>query len=147
MDQWGTFITGSYEERWCSFMDNLELQEKKLKRSLQADRMRMVEQLYMVVLDLLETYMRHLAPSGQAPEWYGEPAARARGVRRLPRGPPDEDFWLDVLAYAWPRLTEGLMLSQTSTLTYWRKISRVVGIHRELADRPPRMENARGSAA
>ncbi len=40
-------------------MGDLELQ-KEFKRSLQADRMRMVKELYMAVLDLLESDM-HLA--------------------------------------------------------------------------------------
>lgn len=88
-------------------MDDLEFQ-KEFKRSLQADRMRMVEDLYMVVLDLLETQMDYLALAGKPrsgmaalPLGLGEFAASRGGL-------PDEDFWLDMLAFAWPRLTEGL---------------------------------------
>ena len=89
-------------------MGDLEPQEKELKRSLQTDQMRMVEELYMRVLDLLEIHMRCLALAGKPgsdmvnlPLGLGEFAA-SRG------GSPDEDFWLDVLEYVWPRLTEGL---------------------------------------
>ena len=88
-------------------MDDLELQ-KEFKRSLQADHMRMVEDLYMVVLDLLETQMDYLALAGKPlsgmadlPLGLGEFAASRGGL-------PDEDFWLDMLAFAWPRLTKGL---------------------------------------
>ena len=89
-------------------MDDLELQKKELKRSLQADHMRMVERIYMAVLDSLETRMHYLALVGKSdsdmaalPLGLGEFAA-SRG------GPPDEDFWLDVLAFVWSRFTEGL---------------------------------------
>lgn len=88
-------------------MDDLELQ-KEFKRSLQADHMRMVEEFYMVVLDVLESRMRYREivgkpPSGMVdlPAGLGEFAASRGGL-------PDEDFWLDVLEYVWPRLTEGL---------------------------------------
>lgn len=89
-------------------MSDLKLQKKEFMRSLQADNMRMVERLYMAVLDLLETHMRYLALAGKPgsgaadlPLGLGE-FATSRG------GPTDEDFWLDVLAFVWPRLTEGL---------------------------------------
>lgn len=89
-------------------MGDLEPQEKELKRSLQAERMRMIEELYMKVLDLLETQMHYLALAGKPhsgmadlPLGLGEFAAY-RG------GPPDEDFWLDMLAFVWPRFTKGL---------------------------------------
>lgn len=48
-------------------MGDSKTQEKKLKRSLQADRMRMVEQLYMAVLDLLETHVHYLVLAGKPP--------------------------------------------------------------------------------
>ena len=88
-------------------MGDLELQ-KEFKRSLQADRMRMVEELYMVVLDLLESDMHYLAIAGKSRSGMADLPAGLREFAASRGGLPDEDFWLDVLEYVWPRFTEGL---------------------------------------